>query len=511
MENKVRTTTILRVVLCVLIAFAVVSVFTLDTSYGAAKFKKSKVTGVKAAPAKEGKVQVSWKKKSGASGYLVYVSAKKNGGFKRKATGSASASSVKISGLAPGKTLYFKVRAYQKLKGKTKYGKYSKVVKLVIPPAVSVEAVRGTTSQMRVSFTASRGAKGYEVYRSANGHYAKVATLAGTARVFVDSGLTANKTYKYKVRAWTTQKKKKKKEYTAFSAIDYDLTGGNSKIYDLSRVGRQANSKLTGKRILFLGSSVTNGSRSENVSFVDYLQKKCGIKAEKNAVNGTTIVRGKRDPSYVERLSKVRKNDERKLVVCQLSSNDARTGIMSPIKDAAAVEATDSGAMTLTEAEEAGLVNVGEDGNVVKLNEEGGSDQPESRIFDDPDELWNEADTVEGGIKYIIAYSRHVLNCPVAFYILPKFDQYGSFDPVAYAELREVLLQIQKEWNEDGKYEKDGYKIEVLDMWGNPPFGYSSLEEKNCCYFRDGVHPYKAGYLDKFTPAFETFLKGIMK
>ena len=516
MENKVRTTTILRVVLCVLIAFAVVSVFTLDTSYGAAKFKKSKVTGVKAAPAKEGKVQVSWKKKSGASGYLVYVSAKKNGGFKRKATGSASASSVKISGLAPGKTLYFKVRAYQKLKGKAKYGKYSKVVKLVIPPAVTVEAVRGTTSQMRVSFTASRGAKGYEVYRSANGHYAKVATLAGTARVFVDFGLTANKTYKYKVRAWTTQKKKKKKEYTAFSAIDYDLTGGNSKIYDLSRVGRQANSKLTGKKILFLGSSVTLGSHSGKVSFVDYLQKRNGIVAEKNAVSGTTIADPTRlrtvNNSYVSRLSRVK--ETKNLVVCQLSSNDARTDIQSPIKDTAVAEATDPGAVTLAQAVELGTVSIDGDGRVA-VAEEGGGDgeDPPEPPFDDLDMLKEQTNTVEGGIKYIIAYSRYKLHSPVAFYVLPGFDLYGKFNPVAYAELREALLDIQKEWNEAGyATEENGKnKIQVLDMWGNPPFAYSSYEEKQCCYYKDGVHPYRAGYLDKFTPAFENFLKSIIR
>lgn len=507
--------TILRVALCVLIAFAVASVFTLDTSFGASKFKKSKVTGVKAAPSGEGMVQVSWKKKSGASGYLVYVSAKKKGGFKQRAAAPANASSANMGGLTPGKTLYFKVRAYQNAGGKNKYSKYSKVVKFAIPPSVCVKAVRGTTSQMRVSIVDSvPKAKGYEVYRSANGSYHKIATLSGSVRSFTDSGLAANKVYKYKVRAWT--KKKKKKQFTSFSAVSYDITGGNSKIYDLSQVSRQADNKLTGKKILFLGSSVTKGSHSGSVSFVDYLQKRNGIIADKNAVSGTTIATVRPD-SYVSRLEQTKGTPD--LVVCQLSSNDARTDIKSPKKDQAAVEATDPDAVTLAEAEKAGAVTITEDEEgLVTISEgdqgdekNGDGNEGGEKPFDDLDMLKAQTNTVEGGIKYIIAYSRYKLKSPVAFYVLPRFSKYGKFDPVQYAQLRDMLLQIQQEWNANGYAtdENGKFKIEVLDLWGNP-FTYSG-EEYGCCYYKDGVHPYKAGYLDKFTPAFEGFLKKIIR
>ena len=81
------------------------------------------------------------------------------------------------------------------------------------------------------------------------------------------------------------------------------------------------NSPLKGCKILYLGSSVTNGSASQGVSFVEYIAKRNDTEYVKEAANGTTLVEGKN--SYIERLLKIDKGQSFDLVICQLSTNDA--------------------------------------------------------------------------------------------------------------------------------------------------------------------------------------------
>lgn len=70
---------------------------------------------------------------------------------------------------------------------------------------------------------------------------------------------------------------------------------GNSRKYSLNSV-KTIESPLRHKKILFLGSSVTFGFGALGESFVDYLWKKDGIDAIKDAENGTTLV--DQDTSY---------------------------------------------------------------------------------------------------------------------------------------------------------------------------------------------------------------------
>ena len=81
------------------------------------------------------------------------------------------------------------------------------------------------------------------------------------------------------------------------------------------------NSPLKGCRILYLGSSVTNGSASGGVSFAEYIAERNGAEYVKEAVNGTTLTEGKN--SYIERLLKLDGEMKFDLFICQLSTNDA--------------------------------------------------------------------------------------------------------------------------------------------------------------------------------------------
>ena len=80
--------------------------------------------------------------------------------------------------------------------------------------------------------------------------------------------------------------------------------------------------KLKSKTILFLGSSVTYGSASGGVSFVDIIEELCGANCIKEAVSGTTLV-DINEKSYISRLKAVAATVKPDLFVCQLSTNDA--------------------------------------------------------------------------------------------------------------------------------------------------------------------------------------------
>jgi len=81
--------------------------------------------------------------------------------------------------------------------------------------------------------------------------------------------------------------------------------------------------ELKGKRVLFLGSSVTYGAASGGVSFAEVTAELCGFECVKEAVSGTTLA-DINEKSYISRLKRnVDKNSHFDLFVCQLSTNDA--------------------------------------------------------------------------------------------------------------------------------------------------------------------------------------------
>ena len=101
---------------------------------------------------------------------------------------------------------------------------------------------------------------------------------------------------------------------------------GNGPSFSPDRVGYNPAAPLNGKRIAFLGSSVTYGFAAHGVSFVDYLQARDGVVATKSAVSGTTLA-GTAPDGYLVRLQRdFTPNDGYDLFVCQLSTNDNRHG-----------------------------------------------------------------------------------------------------------------------------------------------------------------------------------------
>ncbi len=87
------------------------------------------VKGWKATASAGSKVKLRWKKGKGLTGYEIYRSTRKSGGYKKIKTIS-KAKTVKYtdSSLKKGKKYYYKIRAYRTIKGKKIYGPYSGIV-----------------------------------------------------------------------------------------------------------------------------------------------------------------------------------------------------------------------------------------------------------------------------------------------------------------------------------------------------------------------------------------------
>lgn len=217
---------------------------------------------------------------------------------------------------------------------------------------------------------------------------------------------------------------------------------GNAAQYTLETVAALSCSPLEGKRIVFLGSSVTYGAASMGVSFPDYIAARSGCISIKEAVSGTTLTDSGTQSavSYIARMKKLDTEMAVNLFVCQLSTNDAT------------------------------------------------QNKPLGNVCDSFDPADFDTSTVAGAIEYIIAYARQTWDCPVVFYTNPRYDS------ESYAAMVELLAEIAEKWD-----------ISVIDLWNDEAFD-SITEEQRVLYMADAIHPTQAGYLEWWTPYMELFL-----
>jgi len=169
------------------------------------------------------------------------------------------------------------------------------------------------------------------------------------------------------------------------------MDNGNSPAYSAANTPVFPNSPLAGKRIIFLGSSVTAGSRSMGEAFPIYLAKRHGVLPVVEAVSGTTLTNNE-DDSYIPRMKTLPISMAADAFVCQLSTNDASQKL--PLGQIA-------------------------EGTV-------------KRSFD--------TGTITGSIEYIIAYARKTWGCPVIFYTGTRYDS------PEYEAMVVRLLELQKKW-----------------------------------------------------------------
>lgn len=228
---------------------------------------------------------------------------------------------------------------------------------------------------------------------------------------------------------------------------------GNAAQYDVRGLAAHPENILTGKRILFLGSSVTYGAAAEGQSFVELFEALDGVQAIKEAKSGTTLV-DKTSPlallafgngsSYVRRLKETDSKTAPDCVVCQLSTNDATMKL--------------------------------------PLGEISQSSDPSS--FD--------TKTITGAMEYIISYCEETWHCPVVFYT-------GSYyESDSYSTMVERLHDLQNKWD-----------IGIIDLYSDEKFNHIDPETYSL-YMYDPIHPTKAGYMEWWMPKMEEELIGIL-
>ena len=147
-------------------------------------------------------LKVSWNKVSGATGYVVYRATSYDGEYKKvKTITKGTTLSWTDTKKTNGTTYFYKVRAYRTVNKKNYYGGYSEVVGYAALKTPSVTAKADGYSSNLLTWKAIAKAEYYEVYRSTSKdkNYEKVTTTSSLS--YVDSGLTAGKTYYYKVKA----------------------------------------------------------------------------------------------------------------------------------------------------------------------------------------------------------------------------------------------------------------------------------------------------------------------
>ena len=157
--------------------------------------------------------KITWSKLSNADGYEIYRSTSKSGTYKSiKTITNGSTVSYTDKSLTTGSTYYYKVRAYRTVDKKKVYSSYSSIASA--KPVLKTPSVKLTSGSKKATIKWEKisGASGYEVYRatSKSGKYSKIKTITKNSTVsYVNSSLTKNKTYYYKVRAYRTVNGKK--------------------------------------------------------------------------------------------------------------------------------------------------------------------------------------------------------------------------------------------------------------------------------------------------------------
>ena len=235
---------------------------------------------------------------------------------------------------------------------------------------------------------------------------------------------------------------------------------GNENKYALENCHHSYGQALVGKKIYFLGSSITYGAASNGVAFPDYLAKEAGVLSVKEAISGTTLAdkkvsfdwlknnpekeeqlinfmtggqREKNGLSYLSRL-KYLPAEAPDIFVCQLSTNDARHGLA-----------------------------VGEISASFELVD-----------FD--------TQTTLGALEYLCAYNKIKWQSKLVFYTCLRDDE-------EYQELIRLLRQLQAKWH-----------FRIIDLANNQ---YVQTKTKNHPeYMADDAHPTMAGYHKLWTPVF---------
>lgn len=161
---------------------------------------KAKITGITSS--NEEVLKISWKKVSGAKGYIISRSTSKNSGYKKidTVTGKTSYSDDTVKA---GKTYYYKVEAYNVNSGTKGYGGASDAVAGKTAKRTKITSIVSANEKtLTIKWNKITGAYGYRIKRSTDedGTYKVVKTIkSGNTTSYKDTSVKAGKTYYYTV------------------------------------------------------------------------------------------------------------------------------------------------------------------------------------------------------------------------------------------------------------------------------------------------------------------------
>lgn len=215
----------------------------------AAACKPSKVTGLKKETSTDTYAKLSWGKVTNASGYQIRRSTSEDGTYSKigEVSGSSTLTYTDKS-VSSGNIYYYKVRAY-KSADKTQYGAYSSAVSAVIYPkkVTGLKKILGTSSSTKLSWNKVDSGSGYKIERatSKDGKYTLIKKITNNSTTtYTDTGLTNNKTYYYRIKAYKTISSKEYdgkysdiltapcKKFVPVTSISLDKTNNKIKIND---------------------------------------------------------------------------------------------------------------------------------------------------------------------------------------------------------------------------------------------------------------------------------------
>lgn len=158
---------------------------------------------VTAASSSYNSIIISWNQVLGATGYRIYRATSASGKYTQIAD-VTSTTTVKDTKLDNHYTYYYKICTYRQegtIKTVSVYSTTASAYPILAKPA-TIKASQVSSRNIKVSWSASSGADGYQVYRatSLNGTYSLVGNTASTA--YNDKTVSVGKTYYYKIKAY---------------------------------------------------------------------------------------------------------------------------------------------------------------------------------------------------------------------------------------------------------------------------------------------------------------------
>lgn len=163
---------------------------------------KAKITGITSS--NEEVLKISWNKVSGAKGYIISRSTKKDSGYSEIDTVSGEkTTSYTDDTVKAGKTYYYKVEAYNVNSGTKGYGGASDAVAGKTAKRTKITSIVSTNEKtLTIKWNKITGAYGYRIKRSTDedGTYKVVKTIkSGNTTSYKDTNVKAGKTYYYTV------------------------------------------------------------------------------------------------------------------------------------------------------------------------------------------------------------------------------------------------------------------------------------------------------------------------